>query len=147
MQQGKRVNVFTNDIDIRDEGPKEIGNAVRDFCERHNRYCGPNHERFYILEEKRWMHSWEEYKYVTSPDYYVDVPVFHCAATIDRRCIMCEAYMGEHLVVAHKYLEGKLAYQCRTKFMRKWHNKYTHHIVGLPTIMDTDEMYNSTKTA
>lgn len=92
------------------------------------------------------MNSWEEYKYTTSADYYVDVPVYHCASTLQRRCVLCLKFTDEHIVGQYRMDDYRVSYQCPNKILRKWHNKYTHMCVGLPYILDTNEMEADKKT-
>lgn len=147
----KRVNIFTNDIAELYKRPKLPVPEITAFCQQHQRRCGPGHERFYIQEEARWMNSWEEYKYVTSADYFVDVPVYHCASTIDRPCVLCGMTVDQHIkipVEISSSLTGHTLYhpQCDGFLLRKWHNKYTHHSVFTPEIIDLNEYHHSKLT-
>lgn len=140
----KRINVFTNDSMEESKRPKALP-VEAEFCGRHLRYCGPNHERFYIHEEKRWMHSWEEYKYVQSQDYSLDSPVYFCAIDLQHRCVTCQQYIDEHMQVWHGQYYRR-AYQCRERYIRTFYNKYTHYNTGLPLIIDMNEEWNGRYT-
>lgn len=93
------------------------------------------------------MNAWEEYKYTQSADYYVDVTVYFCGATLDRRCVLCEQYLGHHDAHPSYAHDGKMVYPCRGYLMRKWYNKYTHMCVLLPTIINVDEEYKAKFTS
>jgi hypothetical protein len=140
----KRVNVFTYDANEETKRPryKLLEEALRAFewCSAHKRYCGPNHERFYIEEEKRWMNSWEEYKYVCTCDYYADVPVTFCAADTFRPCAICGMKIEDHIRINHDSEYWRNNFVCSTKIMRKYYNRFTHYLVGMPQILDLDEM-------
>lgn len=140
--QRKRVNVFTNDSAELDKRPKRNIPIDTPLCTRHNRYCGPNHERFWIAEEGRWMTSWEEYKYVGSKDYYVDSPVYFCASSHERRCVLCLKWLDEHDAMRRRDDDERVSFLCRGKVLRKWHNQYTHMIAGMPEIIDLSELEN-----
>ncbi len=146
LPRTKRINIFAYDENEEGKRPKFDIPMNQPLCKRHNRYCGPNHERFWIGEEGRWMNSWEEYKYVNSADYYVDVPVYFCGATLDRVCVLCERYIQFHDAYSSPSLGGQMIFPCTDRLMRKWYNKYTHMCVLLPTIIDIEEERKSKAT-
>lgn len=128
----KRVNIFTH---YENEESKKMKitppTELRKLCVWHNRYCGPNHERFWIEEEQRWMNSWEEYKYVQTQDYYEDKVVQFCGATVLRPCVICGELLEDHYA---KRL-------CHDKTLRLYFNKYTNAMAGIPRIHSTRALY------
>ncbi len=131
--QTKRVNIFSN-FENPDPRPKKKNRHVP-WCARHSRYCGPYHERFWIEEEQRWMHSWEEYKYLQTKDYYVVKPVSFCAWDKTKLCVMCGWNYASHI-------DGF----CANKSLSVAYNKYTECVVGVPVIYDTDDVLEGRKT-
>jgi len=131
--QTKRVNIFSN-FENPDPRPKEKKRHVP-WCDRHKHYCGPNHERFWIEEEQRWMHTWEEYKYLESKDYYILKPCAFCAWNQSKPCVLCCQNFSQHQ-------NGF----CADKCLSIAYNKYTECIVGVPVIYDTCDVLEGRKT-